>query len=99
MSAELKLSDFKSELGVYWNEQETDLKINRYIAEGKSALCNYAGVENIEFNSGSVEGSLLMAYVNYAWNKQSEYFEENYKSNLINLRLKYQGEAYAEKEN
>ena len=24
---------------------------------------------------------------------------ENYKSNLINLRLKYQGEAYAEKEN
>lgn len=96
MSAELELKDFKSEIGVYWNDFDTDKKINRYITEGKNALCDYAGTENVDFSAGSVEGSLLMAYVNYAWNKQSEYFEENYKSKLINLRLKYQGEAYIE---
>jgi len=96
MPVELSLQDFKSELNIYWNDKETDLKVQRYIAEGKTALCDYAGADNISFVSGSAEGALLMAYVQYAWNKQSEFFEENYKSKLINLRLKYQGEAYAE---
>lgn len=95
MSKEINSETIKNELDIYWQKDQTDEKIERYIAEGKNILCDYAGAE-LSFTEGSQEGRLLIAYVSYAYNKMSEYFETNYQSDLIKLRLKHQGAAYGE---
>ena len=86
---EVNLEIIKSEISVFW--ENDDERIQRYIDEAKAELLNYAGVDDMPFTAGTIEGSLLINLVRYKWNKMSEYFEENYKSKIISLRLKYQG--------
>jgi len=95
MSRDVDLKTVKPELDIYWDKQETDSKLQRYITEGKALLCDHAGKE-LQFTEGTFEGRLLVNYVSYAYNKLSEYFESNYQSDLIKLRLKHQGGSYGE---
>ena len=95
MSKEIDSATIKNELDIYWQKNQTDEKIKRYIAEGKNILRDYTGAE-LSFTEGSQEGRLLIAYVSYAYNKMSEYFETNYQADLIKLRLKHQGADYGE---
>ena len=93
MSREIDSITIKNERDIYWNNPQTEEKIERYIAEGKNLLIDYAGAE-ISFAEGTPEGRLLVAYVSYALDKKGEYFETNYQSDLIKLRLKYRGRAH-----
>lgn len=93
MSREVDSNTIRNELDIYWQNQQTELKTKRYLEEGKNILKDYAGTD-LSFTEGSLEGRLLINYVSYAYNKKSEYFESNYKADLIKLRLKHQGDAY-----
>lgn len=79
----------KNETDIFWNDAETEKKLKRYLEQGISKLREYAG-KDIEFEEGTSEGALLIDYVLYAYYKKSEYFEQNYKSDLMWLRFKHQ---------
>lgn len=83
----------KNETGIFWNDSQTEKRINRYIEQGKAFLREHAGNENLEFDENTTEGALLIHYVEYAYYKKSEYFEQNYKSDLIWLRFKHKENA------
>lgn len=89
---EITTAVIANELDIYWQDLQTEKKLRRYIAEGKTILCDYAGAE-IPFVEGTFEGRMLINYVTYAYYKKTEFFEENYQADLIKLRLKYQGKA------
>ncbi len=90
MIREVDLDTAKNELDISWQNDDTDSKIKRYLDEGRVLLKDYAGTD-LKFIEGSFEGRLLLNYVYYANNKLTEFFEENYKRDLIKLRLKHQG--------
>lgn len=89
MSEEITIETLKAELGIHWENADTESRLERYINEGKNILNDTAGV-SLNFESGSNEGRLLIAYVEYAYNKMGEYFQQNYAADLLQLRLKYQ---------
>lgn len=89
---EITTAVIANELDIFWQELETEKKLQRYIAEGKSILCDYAGADLV-FEEGTFEGRMLIDYVTYAYYKKTEYFEENYQADILKLRLKYQRKA------
>lgn len=87
--AGITISDLKAEFGIHWDSPDTESRLERYINEGKNILNDAAGA-SLDFDSGTNEGRLLIAYVEYAYNKKGEYFKQNYASDLLQLRLKHQ---------
>lgn len=89
ISAQVSYDTIKPELNIYWDDETTKAKVERYISDCKAWLDEYAGAP-LDYAIGTIEGNLLIERVKYSWFQKSEFFEGNYKGNLIQLRLKHQ---------
>lgn len=78
------LEDVKDYLRITWPDE--DAKINKIILRGKTYLNNLVGLE-MEYLEGSEERILLLDYCRYTYNNATEYFEENYKPQILRLQL------------
>ena len=84
------LEEIKGYLKITWNDE--DLYIEGYIARGIDHLEGLTGT-TLEFEEGKPK-SLLFDYCRYAYNNALEYFDENFRGDILRLQLQ---EAIKEK--
>lgn len=78
------LDKVKNYLKITWDDEDT--AITDLITRGKKKLEELAGAE-LDFETEGQARSLLFDFVRYAYNNASEYFEENYKAEILRLQL------------
>jgi len=91
------LKDVKNYLDITYVDEETDKKITGIIERGKKYLDNIAG-EQQEYGAENTARQLLFDYCRYVNNGVFELFEENFKSELIMLRIGVDAHDYAERQ-
>lgn len=90
-------SDIKIYLGITWEDENTNKKLDGIIKRGISYLTDIAGVEVVDFNTEGLSQSLLFDYCRYENSHALEMFEENFRGKLLRLHNKYQAKALLEK--
>lgn len=88
------LQELKDYLRISWDDEDTLLEAT--IVKGKAYLEDITGV-TLDLEQ-TREKSLLLDYCRYSYNNASEYFEENFKSELLRLQLKSAVNDYATQE-
>lgn len=93
MTAEL-LGGVRNYLDITWQDSETDRKLTGILERGMSYLDRAAGAEQ-DYSKEGLARSLLFDYCRYARNNALEHFEENFRAELISLRMGVQADDYA----
>lgn len=88
------LSDVRNYLDITYDDLETDQKLTGIIERGKVYLDNIAGVQQ-DYDNESTSRQLLFDYCRYVRNNALEYFEGNFKTELLTLRIGVQADDYA----
>lgn len=78
------LSSVKRRLRISWDYD--DEEIEEIIEEAKDFFRNR--ISNVDFEDVTVK-KLIKEYCRYSWSNASEVFENDYKSEILNLQLKY----------
>jgi len=78
------LSAVKNYLKITWDDE--DAALQTIIDRGKAYLDDLTGAE-LDFESDGPARSLLLDYCRYVYNNASEYFEENFATELLRLQL------------
>ncbi len=93
VTAEL-LGDARNYLDITWWDDETDRKLMGILERGMSYLDRAAGEEQ-DYTAEGHPRSLLFDYCRYARNNALELFEQNFRAELISLRMGAQADGYA----
>jgi len=78
------LQAVKDYLKITWDDEDASLQA--MIERGKAYLNDLTGTE-LDFDTDGQPKSLLLDYCRYVHNNASEYFEENFASELLRLQL------------
>lgn len=78
------LDAVKDYLKITWDDE--DAALLSIIERGKAYLNDLTGAE-LDFDVAGPPRSLLLDYCRYVYNNASEYFEENFASELLRLQL------------
>jgi hypothetical protein len=78
------LQAVKDYLKITWDDEDGSLQT--IIERGKAYLNDLVGAE-LDFDVVGPPRSLLLDYCRYVYNNASEYFEENFASELLRLQL------------
>ena len=97
MAADEMLQDIRNYLDITYKDEETDKKLTGIIERGKAYLDNLAG-EAQDYLIESAPRALLFDYCRYARNNALELFEENFRTELIALRIGVQANDYAKQQ-
>ncbi len=80
------LSDVKRYLHIGWEDEETDMNIEGYIARGMSRLNDIAG-KSLDFEVEGLPRQLLLDYCRYANSQALEMFATNFQDELLTLSM------------
>jgi len=94
------LAEARSYLDITWEDEGTDAKLRGQLRRGIAYIADKTGVEKsasaFQGDSGDDRAqALLFNYLLYDRSGAIHDFEENYRSDLIGLRLKKEVERYA----
>ena len=78
--------EIKEYLRISWDED--DKVLDMHIAQGIAYLDDLVS-EPINFEQDQVAKCILFNYLRYAYNNAIEDFEDNFKSNILKLQIKY----------
>lgn len=78
------LDDVKNYLRITGNDEDADL--TKRISRGKAKLEGLTGTP-LDFEVEGLVNSLLLDYCRYDYNNASEYFLENFSSEILQLQL------------
>lgn len=78
------LQAVKNYLKITWNDE--DSHIQGIIDRGQAYLNDLTGAE-LDYETDGQPKALLLDYCRYVYNNASEYFEENFASELLRLQL------------
>ena len=81
--------EVKDHINVTWSEEESDRKIERMIEDAKPILDYKLGAD-IDYSKPGMEHNLFLDYCMYVWNNCSNEFENNYLSEIMQIRQKYE---------
>ncbi|MCR1955219.1 hypothetical protein NSA24_10485 [Clostridioides mangenotii] len=77
------LEKIKRRLNITWDYDNEE--IGEIIEEGKAFIV--ARVGEVEFDLNPLASRLLKEYCRYAWNGSVAYFEQNFRSDILNLQI------------
>ncbi len=78
------LDKVKAYLKITWDDE--DPHIQDIIERGKARLNELAGTE-LNYDSPGLAQDLLLDYCRYSYNNAAEYFEENFREQILRLQL------------
>ncbi len=87
------LDDVKGYLRITGNDEDAD--IEKRISRGKAKLVGLTG-KPLDFEVEGLANSLLLDYCRYDYNNASEYFEENFGSEILRLQFQSAVKDYEE---
>lgn len=79
------LQEVKDYLKITWNNE--DVYIQGIIDRGKAELNDSTGVE-LDFEAEGKPKNILLDYCRYYYNNAIEYFRENFREDILELKLK-----------
>ena len=79
------LQDLKDYLKITWDNEDTYLQ--NIIDRGKAELNDSAGTK-LDFETEGKPKTLLLDYCRYYYNNAIEYFRENFREEILELKLK-----------
>lgn len=85
----------KNELNITWDDEETDLRLSRIVANAVITM-NFKLGADIDYTENGMEQELFLAYCVYVWNDCANEFDENYLNDIYQLRQKYEVKHYGE---
>lgn len=88
------LKDVRNYLDITYPDEETDRKLSGIIERGRAYLDNMAG-EPQDYEAEALPRALLLDYCRYARSNALELFEQNFRAELITLRIGVQTDDYA----
>jgi hypothetical protein len=91
------LKAVKNYLDITWEDDDTDAKLTGIIERGKTYLDRNAGTAQ-DYETEGLPRALLFDYCRYVRNNALELFEENFRGDLIALRMGAQADEYAEQQ-
>lgn len=80
------LSDVKNYLDITWEDVEGDEKLTGILARGMAFLDGVAG-KKLDYEAESLPRALLFDYTRYVRANALELFSQNFKQELITLRI------------
>ena len=83
------IAEVKTFLKITWSDERTDNEVKTLVKEADHYLKEKVGVEEISYTNDLSAKSILKEYCRYVYNYSLEYFEENFKSLIWGLILKY----------
>lgn len=86
------IEKLKQYLNISWEDNKLDKKLINLLEQSKNALTSLMGV-SINFEEDKELEELLFNRVRYSYNNSLEYFEENFKSEILRLQLQKGVEA------
>lgn len=89
------LAEIKNDLDITWEDTATDAKITRYIKDGISYLNSKYGGE-ADYTADGFPRTLLFKYVQYAYDKALDVFENNYMSFILAMQNQRAVDDYEE---
>lgn len=90
------LEELKERLRILDNDE--DVLLNNILLQGQEELNTLAGVE-LNFEEKGQARTLLFEYCRYVYNNATEYFEENFASQILRLQLDVAVKEYEETKN
>lgn len=78
------LQEVKAYLKITWDDE--DFHIQNIINRSKARLNELVGAE-LDFDSSGLAQDLLLDYCRYSYNNAVEYFEENFREQILRLQL------------
>ncbi len=97
MVSEEMLADARNYLDITYEDEDGDKKLKGILERGMAYLDNAAG-EKQQYEVEGMPRALLFDYCRYARNNALELFEQNFRAELISLRIGVQTDAYAEEQ-
>lgn len=85
------IEKLKKYLSITWEDDDIDNRLEELLEQSKTSLNSLIGVE-LDYEDKELE-ELLFNRVRYAYNNSIEYFEENFKSEILRLQLQKGVEA------
>lgn len=74
------------ELKIYLREEDNEDILNDILKDGEKYLNRLAGI-TLDYESNILAKTLLLDYCRYKYNNASEYFQENFKDDILRLQL------------
>lgn len=87
----------KNELNITWEEEETNLRLSRIIANAMLTMNRKLGLD-IDYTESGQEQELFLAYCVYVYNNCANQFDENYLNEIMQIRQYYEVKQYEESE-
>ena len=87
------MNQVKRHLNITWSDDDTDQKVADMMMDAEIALNHKLGAEIYYFAPGA-ERLLYLNYLLYAWNDCLEEFDSAYRAEILQIRHKYEVEAY-----
>lgn len=91
------LNSLKNYLDITYEDVQADKKLSGIMERGKAYLDNIAG-EELDYDDDNIPRQLLFDYCRYARNNVLEMFEENFRTELIALRIGVQTNDFAKQQ-
>ena len=83
----------RNELYITWEDDETEVKLQRIVKNGIKAM-NYKLGGEINYNEAGLEQELLLAYCVYIYNGCGNEFDKAYQNDIMILRHKYEVQQF-----
>lgn len=89
---ETLLAQVKRKLNITWEDPDTNNRVEDIINQATSVMSFKLGItdEGFDFSVGGIENMLFLAYCLYLYNHCENEFEDNYKSEILQARSKYE---------
>lgn len=81
-----------NECSVTWEDDQTNQRIKSIMEDGKAKFKKWFGLSEIP--ESGVEHMLYLKYCKYQYYDQYEQFRQNYRSEIIDLRMEYEVDEY-----
>ena len=79
----------KNELYITWDDEETNIKLQRIITNATPTM-NYKLGANVDYSVEGIEQNLFLNYCIYVYNNCAYQFDENYFNEIMQVRQYYE---------
>lgn len=89
MNKEQLLKELKWKIGITWEDEDLENRLNSIIEGAKASLDFKLGAD-IDYSVPGMEHTLFLNYCMYDYNNCLYEFDKNYRSDIYQIRMKYE---------
>lgn len=89
MNKEELLKGLREKIGITWEDENLENRLNSIIECAKASLDFKLGA-NIDYSIPGMERTLFLNYCMYDYNNCLYEFDKNYRSDIYQIRMKYE---------